>query len=124
MNPQELRIGNLVNRLGGLTSITVISADHVSTLLSGAVTINQIEPIPLTEEWVVKLGFEKCNDLDCWYKIIIRNEWTRLNINIKHEMAEINVNRHCCVLGAMKYVHQLQNLYFALTDKELEYNGI
>ena len=59
LSVNELRIGNFVNRLGKQTVIKVIQhteqVDFVSTPLSGAITINQIEPIPLTEEWLIKL---------------------------------------------------------------------
>ena len=74
--------------------------------------LRKIEPIPLTEEWLLKFGFEKNKNSDLYFRLnnyeyfiengIIDNGYSRMN--------EISV----------KYVHQLQNLYFALTGKELE----
>ena len=79
--------------------------------------IENIKPIPLTEEWLLKFGFERDvsdliieinnhselsfdEDLDCYLSIDNGHEWNSTDINIK-------------------YVHQLQNLYFALTGEEL-----
>ena len=68
-----------------------------------------IEPIPLTEEWLLKFGFEKTS-LHYLKKdgIIIQSE----------------DNYFECFLGSivvkLQWLHQLQNLYFALTGEELK----
>lgn len=79
------------------------------------------KPIPLDEIWLSKFGFHY-TEQEWYYKEIEDNH---LTINIKSkktvigskncvkEAWNININ-HC------KYVHQLQNLYFALKGKELE----
>lgn len=120
MKLQDLRIGNYITANGKEINVGHIQDNFYGALINGnGVDTGIYEPIPLNEEWLLKFGFEKSNNLDCWYNVRIRNDWTRLNVNIKHEMSEIDINRHCCVLGQMKYVHQLQNLYFALTGSEL-----
>ena len=71
-------------------------------------------PIPLTEEWLLKFGFESNPYQDRYEKdpihiecAIIEGETYLWIENIPH----------------IKYVHQLQNLYFALTGEELTYGG-
>jgi hypothetical protein len=67
-------------------------------------------PIPLTEEWLLKLGFVSNPYQD-------RYEKGRLHIECDKTKGEI-----CLWIESMphiKYIHQLQNLYFALTGEEL-----
>lgn len=66
--------------------------------------------IPLTEEWLFKLGFINDKVLE-----IYRNDFTDSTIIIDYKFI--------CLLGyshvKLNYVHELQNLYFALTGSEL-----
>ena len=89
-------------------------------------TINWIKPIPLTEEWLLKFGFGKYNDCFdyaiyingdiCTFRIMIcDNGWWFIIDKPVGDGMRIGIN-----LGTYKYIHQLQNLYFVLTGKELE----
>jgi hypothetical protein len=78
---------------------------------------NNIKPIPLTEQWLIDFGFKNVS-LGEWEKgdIILDNEYTDKGIwNIVEDSQCLNIN--------VKHVHQLQNLYFALTNKELNYES-
>lgn len=82
----------------------------------GPYEIEDFQPITLTEEWLIKLGFEKSKRTDkCYEK----------GLNIVISMADnkfrfITGNFVCqIILKELEYVHQLQNLYFALTEQEL-----
>jgi hypothetical protein len=73
--------------------------------------ISNYEPIPITEEWLLKFGFEKSFD-------------TNFTLEFLHHELEINISGYGTWLNtqdivSVKYVHQLQNLYFALTGEEL-----
>lgn len=76
-------------------------------------------PIPLTEEWLLKFGFtEAMFDYTIhtgeFFKGSVGILWVAGNNNVwqlKYEMR--------CTQTVIKYVHQLQNLYFALTGEEL-----
>ena len=72
------------------------------------------QPIPLTEEWLLKFGLTKTNggNFSCADICVYDN---LENINISLENGDIGVELRC-----PKYVHQLQNLYFALTGEELK----
>ena len=82
---------------------------------------NIVKPIPLTEEWLVKFGFEKM-DAFGWVKDFITLDesvahysfdmWRGTYSIEKCDMTEIPQE--------IKHVHQLQNLYFALTGQELQ----
>lgn len=85
-------------------------------------------PIPLTKEWLLKFGFEKSG----------YNYYFPMKINEKLEKRFLrketydnrwskNEKGWLCIGSwegfndiPIKYVHQLQNLYFALTGEELE----
>ena len=68
------------------------------------------QKIPITEEWILKLGFIKDEILEFY-----RNDKSNSTIIIDYDFI--------CLLGyshvKIKYVHQLQKLYFALTQREL-----
>lgn len=73
-----------------------------------------IEPIPLTEEWLFKFGFDKpaysiCGD------IFHLTKWDK---NPLDWCVAMNKN-NAIIVEKLQYVHQLQNLYFALTGEEL-----
>lgn len=72
--------------------------------------IKFLKPIPLTEEWLLNLGCIKTGDvfhLDDY--ILLKKKTIELCIYIDGFY----------VLSEIEYVHQLQNLYFALKGKEL-----
>lgn len=67
-----------------------------------------IDPIKLTEEVFLTFGFTK-NDNNYWFHPMVTN-----SIYGSNGFYMSNVTPE------IKYVHQLQNLYFALTGEELE----
>ena len=71
------------------------------------------KPIPLTEEWLLKFGFEEsenCYELEINGSISIFFAGY-LGVMIDGVFSFLDKDQF--------YVHQLQNLYFALTNKEL-----
>jgi hypothetical protein len=116
MKANELRIGNLFILPNG--DIGKISY-HEIRLMVVAIEKPDYKPIPLTEEWLLKFGFSNREAFS--YK-----EWFIGFNPITHDwMFDI-----CWLVGhdypfyrnghfAIKYLHQLQNLYFALTGEEL-----
>jgi len=106
MKANELRIGNWV-RLREHDAFIQIEQYQ----LCESELIN-LQPIPITEEWLVKSGASKQNGYQYRFLygfLIIRNGICFY----KYYDLEIELN----------YVHQLQNLYFALTGEELTYGG-
>jgi hypothetical protein len=123
----ELRIGSIVKRLGKLTHITAIqqseNVTYVTTPLSGAITINQIDPIPLTPEILEKCGFKKkINKSDKPYFIQNINDRNYIiySYQIKRWQVFHEINGNDSFLCVLDSLHHLQNLIFVLTGKELE----
>lgn len=128
MKATELRIGNWVlipyqnapiaipaheTQVQGMTIFGEILTNNTPEHEGLKTNPIHISGIPLTEEWLLKFGFVspgyyedneiyRINEDDIW---IMRNE----NGFYLYEYVETKI----------KYIHQLQNLYFALTGKEL-----
>lgn len=101
MKTNDLRIGNLVlNDDGGVCKLFNIHEGYINH-----------KPIPLTEEWLLKFGFEvfefdhKPNQYRLGNRLIVIrcDGFYEYGTNIK-----------------VSHVHSLQNLIFALTGEELE----
>jgi len=107
MKANELRVGNWVKESDRLVHIhDGFGIDHA----------HNFDPIPLTEEWLVKLGFKKIND----------NLFRLGHLQYRTGMLKKGSTGYnsCFMFGVKKIthirrVHQLQNLYFALTGTEL-----
>lgn len=118
MRASELRLGNYVyDNLGGLLKIKGISTES---------DLRHIKPIPLTEEILLKCGFVKDEEYDEGGLIDFRYELNLLNKSISFTS---NWNTEDCFYVNLTqcgvdvfYLHQLQNLYFALTGEELTIN--
>ncbi len=119
MKATELRIGNLVNNNNKPVEIR---AKHILGINNNAYEF--VEPIPLTEEWLVKFGFEK------YWEEIKEGEFKGFKSDehfykdwIRFYNSNDNFYQLKSITGyvpiTIQYVHQLQNLYFALTGEEL-----
>ncbi len=142
MNANELRLGNILmyNSPISFTSQNVeVNIYHLSdilgeTPLSDLSRKNAYQPVILTEEWLIKFGFEKTSswigaDMQFEYIDYRIDQFTCFNpdsggIEVEfNSVLESTDNRS--YITTIQYVHQLQNLYYALTGKELEVvNGI
>jgi hypothetical protein len=112
MKATELRIGNYYLAFG-------VDLKQVETLTKDKILID-FQPIPLTEEWLEKFGFyskyKSCN-----------NMWNILGFDIQQISDEDDDGNkipqeqvfYYQYRYDIKHVHQLQNLYFALTGEEL-----
>jgi hypothetical protein len=130
MKASELRIGNLVyEKYPSDLDYEVVDVWYVGRDLS----LNYIEPIPLTEEWLLNFGFEKLKEYDSGENVIIQYGKSIIIGDDTHdEKLVISLPFNYCEIGdyqddsayilniTIGYVHQLQNLYFTLTNKELE----
>ena len=109
MKASELRIGNLVNEY----KETVVVTKNTFKIWDEYNLSKFIKPIPLTEEWLVKFGFE--------YKEMYYQSKYLVALNDCFIIAERVTGLFYVDApnNELKHVHQLQNLYFALTCKEL-----
>ena len=126
IKPNELRIGNYVyekywcndkrNYILEQLKIESIFKSHIVDHLDNAYECNYIIPIPLTEKILLKCGFvlDILNNGDSPVWLNDNNFY----INSKTFQPEDGGFYICRY--EIKYLHQLQNLYFVLTQKELE----
>lgn len=122
MQPSELRIGNLVKTIYrelGVLSITQIRSYVIYSNKTGGISFNSIVPIPITEKWLIDLGFSKNRTIH----LGIDKSFNSLQITNDLDVLVYDINRDFVSLKKIRYVHELQNLYFAFTGKELEYNA-
>lgn len=116
MKASELRIGNSIMQDDDFVFVTWWRLELMEN--------NKIEykPIPLTVDWLLKLGFDKLeNDIPTYFKCfgnLIEDDYEySFNIYVDSEQ-----NYFITIFGRkiiIKHVHQLQNLYHALTGEEL-----
>lgn len=124
MEAKELRLGNLVTVDKEVDSERtnkerVIGLWDFSTYLQ--TSSHYYKPIPLTEEWLVKFGFEEYKtDKSDVYRLngfLITYVFNGM-FKGKRYLKFHNITFED--FGHVQFVHTLQNLYFALTNKELE----
>jgi hypothetical protein len=116
MKASELRIGNWVNKSlksgSGRILQTQTNVQDIVRLHENTGSFNY-EPTPLTEEWLLNFGFEPDKDNA---HFLNKEPFT-----LKEHPEGFVVWHKGHALGiVVKHVHQLQNLYFALTGEELK----
>lgn len=119
MTATELRIGNYVDtgefHLPMYRGNYMMKADWFKYS-------DKFKPIPLTEEWLLKFGFTITHYAYLRFHIYLLETEIYLRPSLKYwYWGFVNDDNDCEINDCyeLKYVHQLQNLYFALTQKEL-----
>ncbi len=116
MKANELRIGNYIIPITSDGFKLEQRPIHAREFWLLSNEPDKAEPIPLTEEWLIKFGFEKEKNVIPIYSI------GKISIYLDCEMypnGRVYFNSWCILKEKPKYVHKLQNLYFALTGEEL-----
>lgn len=115
INPQDLRIGNYVEYNGIIDKISQIYDRIIHTEQFSSLNPNELNYIDLNDEWLIKFGLDKGSDIigDCWFT---ENPIYDLDfaIYVTDDGYEL-INRKLKIV----HVHQLQNLFFSLTQLEL-----
>ena len=77
------------------------------------------EPIPLTEEWLLKFGWVWNEEMKAYEKYPNGDARMDLEKMIGGSYRMFNYVLKALIAERIWHVHQLQNLYFALTNEEL-----
>jgi hypothetical protein len=152
MEAKQLRIGNLVTDEFYESFNTIIEVESINEKginvsieddgnypecaqrwIEAEYKYEVLKPIPLREDWLLKLGFKKVIYKtvypDCFDEICYELEHKEFFISYLDDFSMglyVQKTTHQNDLSIvpslenMKYVHQLQNLYFALTGEELK----
>jgi len=120
---QQFRIGNLIQSDGEVFAIDSVSRNPDNSVVISAGALHVYPAgleldlvIPLTPEWLERAGFK----ITQVYEQV--NEWFLKPLSIQTDYDIYMVTRIGVDDLELKYVHQLQNLYFALTGQELVFN--
>lgn len=137
---RELRIGNLVTLSGSLI-LTVYEIHEDCFYAKDAKgssfknTWADLQPIPLSEEVLLKSGFIKYQWQDAFYKKIpygcslyihFFKDEILVSLSVVSKDGKNEDKKKHIKIGNkdyfknIKYLHQLQNIYYALTGEELE----
>jgi len=122
MKPEELRKGNIIKVIGrNPTTVETISSSGINKWqdmgMSGEIKFEELTGIALTEALLIKIGFEK--------HTMLKNQWLTFYISKEDGIGLFLSIKDMLIyysndpIHHIKYVHQLQNLYFSLTGKEL-----
>lgn len=88
--------------------------------------LGRVQPISITEEWLIRFGFNRDDGVMCvqyikdcqnyifYYAVYETGVTFRIELDSNYYPEYIQLTDH------VQYVHQFQNLYFALTGEELE----
>lgn len=130
METSELRIGNLLRDKVTKTELRVIKLteqDIVTYVIDRSMFPLKdgwgIEPIPLTEERLLDLGFNQCGYEGLFWEHEELEGLQFAGINwVDYEFPEYQFLNYQVgkVIYQIHYVHQIQNLYFTLKGKELK----
>lgn len=130
----ELRIGNLLDNGYIIVQVTSISLDiddeyqpsigickygehRDEVIVNEAAFGIEIKPIPLTPEWLERLGYKKDSMDNKWYQ-----SPSNLPPIYNWRRGDYGMDGLPLSVKSIQYLHQLQNLYFALTGEELTIN--
>ena len=129
LSSQELRIGNFVQYGGVINKVYLISHNYfqVESTDIPTFTANKnraAEPIPLTEEWLLRFGFHLRDGFSNTFKLNVEKhqyDCSEITYSEKEGLLRFSNGQEkgATLIPYINYVHQLQNLYFALTGEEL-----
>ena len=125
ININEFRMGNYAHYSYQGTDVIFYGYNYSDGCFTDFSSIpiepDELDPIPLTEELLIKLGFEDYNleETEGWIKWGHVKDNRRLYFSVHKRNGVFTLLETCFWLDEIKYVHQLQNLYFSITGKEL-----
>jgi hypothetical protein len=120
MKATELRIGNWVQIVEAGKEYQVEQYNFCTDDDGYSAFLDHITPIPLTEEWLLKFGFyEKYKSVHSQWSIAGFSIQQASNWDDDNNLIPTRQEFHYDWKFKVKWVHQLQNLYFELTGEEL-----
>jgi hypothetical protein len=124
LDSHEIRLGNTykVEMGDGTYKSDLINLEDLSNLLDDEID-DFYQAMEISEECLLKLGFEY---KEHYNNYVIKAKGYYNSVGYNYEDGDWYYNNDSSNAGSyyitsIKYVHQLENLYFALTGEELTY---
>jgi hypothetical protein len=129
LKANEIRLGNKVYYNTG-EAIEIDTIDYLDIKIAvednDAFNLSR-KPIPITEDILLKIGFTKEYDYRFfkYFNYGTREDWDKIYCDTQ------NIDLEQCIDGEIRkvfyndngcFLHQLQNLYFSITNEELTIN--
>ena len=136
IHPNELRLGNLVKTIFNdeICKVIAIKKQPINNGFYYTIKVDKnedyllpefIQPIPLTEDWLIKAEFIKNRT----HPHLFRNIGKLCSLSIDYypdnsiiELSCSGMDNEPNKIEHLKYLHQLQNLIHALSNEELTFN--
>lgn len=125
---KELRIGNWVNIVDfGIQRVVDVLCDSINTMYVEGAHYGMVTPIPLTPEILEKAEFKvDYVQTNVYESLDLKTVITNYDLmdgyfeiqSVQNNSDAVTYINHKSV-AIIKYVHQLQNLYWCLVGKEL-----
>jgi len=130
MKAEELRTGNFIEQ-GKVFEVKPYQVrvsywhQHKQQDAMSLVKLDECDPIPLSEEVLLKCGFKRIANLISGSEIEIEYyQKGKIIVYLLKDFFEIEIETSSGIFNLHqtfeKHLHQLQNLYYALTGEELE----
>lgn len=124
---ESLRIGNLIYLELGLPGLNIheIKGQDIADISNGRITLNSIEGIPLSEEWLNKCGFTfefiKAKESNLPGTIYLAYNGLRLSLGFYRWIPADHYLQLDSPFGSteIRFVHELMNWFHGLTGQEL-----
>jgi len=120
----ELRIGNFVLVDENLQQVTMITDTSVFTVgaeesgeqVASEYELQKINPVVLTDEVLKESGFV-FHDYFKFWQLVTTDIWSDMDIDRDYSIIDFTRRP---ILKKLTSLHQLQNIYFMLKNKELK----
>jgi hypothetical protein len=114
MHSKDLRLGNYIQDYAGNVVQAEALQQREDIKINEGIAAASYEPIQLNAEWLIKFGFKPTG-----------TSWLLSTDNYKDFDMQLIEESYCLnsdglpFSNGFSYVHQLQNLYYAITNQEL-----
>jgi hypothetical protein len=125
MEARELRIGNLIKVYGSQVVVYYIDEAGINGVVNphdglDIIYPKLIEPIPITEEWLLKFGFSRYGTREGIYRVYSGCKYIHVGFHPRYmDLLHVYLSDLETIIMTVKSVHELQNIIYCLTREEL-----
>ena len=122
LDSHEIRLGNTykIEMGDGTYKSDLINLEDLSNLLDDEID-DFYQAMEISEEWLIRFGFKSVSDISYSFPKPYNNLELAYYGSINGLKKGWVITKLFGLSNGIKYVHELENLYFALTGEELKY---